>query len=594
MASTSKKRKWNETYQQYGFTKFSQDGLDAAQCIHCSTVLANCSLKPAKLSHHQSNLHPNIELTEEDLEAKRKRFDKQGTLPTYGFQPESKPMVQASFEVALKIAERKKAHTIGEELIKPCAEIMVRNVLGDKAKREISKISLSNNTVRRRIDDMAADVCNQVCQEIRASEFRASLQLDESTDIANQSQLIAFVRYEKEKKVKEEFLFCELLTTTTTAEEVKKLVDYFFEKNGLSWMQFQHICTDGAPAMIGVRTGFVTLVKSKWPHISNSHCSLHRYALASKTMPPELMSVLDSVISSINFIRGRAKNHRLFGMMAQEMGSTHTSLLYHTQVRWLSRGKCLARVFEMHTEVEIFLREMETRGDHRHENYKNPEFLMKLAYLADIFGTLNEVNVTLQGREASVSDVKDKLAGLGARIALWIRRLHRGNVAAFPLLDAFLLDKQLDLPDDLKESIAAHLERLTSEFKAYFDGVEPAYYPWYKDPFGAVVDDEMEEAEELLMLRESAVAKAEFRKLSLSEFWLQQQDTYPRLCNKAAQMFLPFPTTYLCEAGFSVMFDLKPKKRNRLEMSSDMRLACSETKPNILKLVADCKEQVSH
>ncbi|QQP51675.1 Uncharacterized protein FKW44_013106, partial [Caligus rogercresseyi] len=135
---------------------------------------------------------------------------------------------------------------------------MVRNVLGDKAKREIS---LSNNTVRRRIDDMAADVCNQVCQEIRASEFRASLQLDESTDIANQSQLIAFARYEKEKKVKEEFLFCELLTTTTTAEEVKKLVDYFFEKNGLSWMQFQHICTDGAPAMIGVQTGFVTLVK---------------------------------------------------------------------------------------------------------------------------------------------------------------------------------------------------------------------------------------------------------------------------------------------------------------------------------------------
>ncbi|KAG0703947.1 hypothetical protein GWK47_024767 [Chionoecetes opilio] len=74
---------------------------DAAKCIHCSTVLANCSLKPAKLSHHQSNLHPNIELTEEDLEAKRKRFDKKGfTLPTYGFQPESKPMVQASFEVA--------------------------------------------------------------------------------------------------------------------------------------------------------------------------------------------------------------------------------------------------------------------------------------------------------------------------------------------------------------------------------------------------------------------------------------------------------------------------------------------------------------
>ncbi|KAG0725041.1 Protein ZBED8 [Chionoecetes opilio] len=125
---------------------------------------------------------------------------------------------------------------------------MVRNVLGDKAKREISKISLSNNTVRRRIDDMAADVCNQVCQEIRASAFRASLQLDESTDLANQSQLIAFVRYEKEKKVKGGVPFLRAPDYTTTAEEVKKLVDYFFEKNGLSWMQFQHICPDGAPA----------------------------------------------------------------------------------------------------------------------------------------------------------------------------------------------------------------------------------------------------------------------------------------------------------------------------------------------------------
>ncbi|CAG0881084.1 unnamed protein product [Cyprideis torosa] len=101
-------------------------------------------------------------------------------------------------------------------------------------------------------------------------------------------------------------------------------------------------------------------------------------------------------------------------------------------------------------------------------------------------------------QEASVSVVKDKLAELRTRITLCIRRLHRGNVSAFPLLNAFLLDKQRGFSDDLKESIAAHLEKLTSEFEAYFDGVEP----WYKDPFGAFVDDETEEAEELLMLRE--------------------------------------------------------------------------------------------
>ncbi|KAG0729890.1 hypothetical protein GWK47_029397 [Chionoecetes opilio] len=45
----AKKRKWNETYQQYGFTQILADGLDGLQCIHCSTVLANCSLKPGEV-----------------------------------------------------------------------------------------------------------------------------------------------------------------------------------------------------------------------------------------------------------------------------------------------------------------------------------------------------------------------------------------------------------------------------------------------------------------------------------------------------------------------------------------------------------------
>ena len=35
--------------------------------------------------------------------------------------------------------------------------------------------------------------------------------------------------------------------------------------------------------MVGVKSGFVTLVKNEWPHVTPSHCSLHRYTLASKT-----------------------------------------------------------------------------------------------------------------------------------------------------------------------------------------------------------------------------------------------------------------------------------------------------------------------
>ena len=56
--------------------------------------------------------------------------------------------------------------------------------------------------------------------------------------------------------MKDELLFGNTLSATTTAADVKVLVDSFFEANELSWQNFKHICTVGAPAMIGVKSGF--------------------------------------------------------------------------------------------------------------------------------------------------------------------------------------------------------------------------------------------------------------------------------------------------------------------------------------------------
>ena len=37
-------------------------------------------------------------------------------------------------------------------------------------------------------------------------------------------------------------------------------------------------CTDGAPAMIGHRSGFVALIKQVAPHIVSNDCAIHKYA----------------------------------------------------------------------------------------------------------------------------------------------------------------------------------------------------------------------------------------------------------------------------------------------------------------------------
>jgi hypothetical protein len=68
-----------------------------------------------------------------------------------------------------------------------------------------------------------------------------------------------------------------------------------------------------------------------------------------------LKIVLTEAIKVANFIKSRATNSRLFSILCNEMGSEHDKLLLHTEVRWLSWGNVLSRLFELHSEVQIFL-----------------------------------------------------------------------------------------------------------------------------------------------------------------------------------------------------------------------------------------------
>jgi len=76
------------------------------------------------------------------------------------------------------------------------------------------------------------------------------------------------------------------------------------------------------------------------------------------------------------------------------MGSIPLSLLLHTAVGWLSRGKVFVRVFETRQEIYIFLNE---QNHDFAKNFVNIAWLCRLAYLADIFSRINDLNLVMQG-----------------------------------------------------------------------------------------------------------------------------------------------------------------------------------------------------
>ena len=113
-------------------------------------------------------------------------------------------------------------------------------MIGERAATKL----MSNDTVSRRISEMSSDIKEQLIEYIKISPYYA-LQLDESTDIAGQAQLLTYVRYVREKEIEEDILFCRPLQTRTTGEAIFNVLDSFIQDSGLGWGKCVGLCTDG-------------------------------------------------------------------------------------------------------------------------------------------------------------------------------------------------------------------------------------------------------------------------------------------------------------------------------------------------------------
>jgi hypothetical protein len=92
----------------------------------------------------------------------------------------------------------------------------------------------------------------------------------------------------------------------------------------------------------------------------------------------------------INFIKQRPLSLSLFAKLCEGTEKGHVTLLLHTDIRWLSRGKVLTRVFELGEELYQYFKE---HGKAYFAScIEDDIWLYKLACLADIYQHLNKLN----------------------------------------------------------------------------------------------------------------------------------------------------------------------------------------------------------
>ena len=61
------------------------------------------------------------------------------------------------------------------------------------------------------------------------------------------------------------------------------------------------------------------------------------------------------------------------------------------------------------------------------------EWCASLAYMADIFQHLNELNTRMQGRNENLLTNTDKINGFRSKVQLWQQHVESTNLGMFPL-----------------------------------------------------------------------------------------------------------------------------------------------------------------
>uniref|UniRef100_A0A8D8UUY3 Zinc finger BED domain-containing protein 5 n=1 Tax=Cacopsylla melanoneura TaxID=428564 RepID=A0A8D8UUY3_9HEMI len=475
---------------------------------------------------------------------------------------------EASFRLAYNIAQAGKPHTIAETLIKPSIIEVVSCVLGIDAAKKIEAVQCSNNIISDRIQKISDHIEDESVRRLRESDFFA-LQMDESTDVAGLSILLVFARYRHTNTIHEGLLLCKSLELHTTGEEIFELIDKYFKCHNIPWEKCADVCTDGAAAMVGKMKGVTSRIIEVNPNCTRSHCILHRHALATKKLSPDFKSVLDVAVQCVNFIKARPLQTRLFQNFCQEMGSDHHNLLLHTEIRWLSRGKVLDRLFELREEVKLFLEEQ--KKPKLSEWFHDEDWLLKLAYLTDMFTKLNETNLSLQGKNITIFQARDKIKALIKKLDFWIQCVEEDDFSCFPRLNQFLVENEVTATlhqDKIKE----HLKSLKSELTKYFPNfTEDSEDAWIRDPFTVEKKPKSLRAidyELLLEIKCSSDLQTRFNSMKIADFWI-------------SIVLLPFSTTYLCETGFSAYTRTKDVFRNKLNAAPDIRIQLSDITPDL-------------
>ena len=480
------------------------------------------------------------------------------------------------------------------EFIRECMRAIV-DELSPGTSKDFEAVSLSRNTITRRIEDVASNLQEQLSQLCQKFTY-FSLAVDESTDISDTAQLLVFIRgIDDCFKITEELLDVKSLKGTTTGHDLFTALSSSLETFGLKWQKLTSLTTDGAPNMTGRRSGVVGRVSD---HLREAeadvelpiflHCIIHQQALAAKVS--QISDILKVVEPIIKYIRRHALQHRQFTALLQdstdyEVEITAKDEIYHFQIRWLSAGSSLKRFFNLRKPIADFMDSAgrpvaELSGD-------TNTWVWKLAVVTDVTGHINDLNKRLQGKNNLLCDLYQFVLAFQTKLDFLIRQLRAGCLTHFSCCASLnISNAPLTFGIQLLETLSEQFDVRFQDMCAHSSNLQ-----LLQNPFSACVDTSPVDIQmELIDLQSSTSQRDRHSSCGLVEFYsCLPAEEFPNI-RKFAQRYLSiFGSTYICEQTFSRMKYVKSPLRSQMtdeHLKAVLRTTTSQLDPDIRMLAS--------
>ncbi|XP_035209965.1 general transcription factor II-I repeat domain-containing protein 2-like [Stegodyphus dumicola] len=180
---------------------------------------------------------------------------------------------------------------------------------------------------------ISSDVTSQLTSDFyRCSSF--SLQLDESTDIVDTTQLTVFVRMVFDNfEVRENLMKIRPLTERITGQAIFLIVNDLINSENIPINKMVDLATDGSPAIVGRENGFIIIFHkdNSFPKVMSYHYVIYQEPLFGKFL--SIKNLMKTVIKIANKVRAHAIQRHLFGVLTDELDCRYGDLVLHTEFR---------------------------------------------------------------------------------------------------------------------------------------------------------------------------------------------------------------------------------------------------------------------